>query len=99
MFGRIITTAAALILLVSCQVDGADDASKRKKYLDEIRTAIPHSTAWETWLEKSGELPPDFDTLPSCPGLPDPLLRTVDGKEIRVTKPAGWPARDRKSVV
>jgi hypothetical protein len=29
---------------------------------------------WEEWLRRTGELPPDFDSLPSIPGLPDPLI-------------------------
>ena len=26
------------------------------------------------WLERTGELPPDFDRMPSLPFLPDPLV-------------------------
>ncbi len=96
MIGRTLSAAAALILIFSIPASGADDTAKRKAYLDGIRTAIPHSGAWERWLNESGELPPDFDALPSRPELPDPLLRTVGGKEIRVTKPSEWPARRKE---
>ncbi|MFB3830086.1 MAG: alpha/beta fold hydrolase [Bryobacteraceae bacterium] len=34
-------------------------------------TAVDKS--WEDWQKRTGELPPDFDAMPSIPGLPDPL--------------------------
>ena len=33
-----------------------------------------HDKTWEDWLRRTGEQPPDFDRLPSIPGLPDPLM-------------------------
>lgn len=30
--------------------------------------------SWEDWVKRTGELPPDFDALPSIADLPDPLL-------------------------
>ncbi len=96
MITRTILAAAALTLLVAGPAFGADDTAKRRAFLDEMKTALPRSGAWELWLKDTGELPPDFDTLPSCPDLPDPLVRTAGGKEIRVTKAAEWPARRRE---
>jgi len=46
MIGRTLSAAAALILIFSIPASGADDTAKRKAYLDGIRTAIPHSGAW-----------------------------------------------------
>ncbi|HUW58651.1 MAG TPA: hypothetical protein VMZ92_18590 [Planctomycetota bacterium] len=63
----------------------ADKESKRKGCLDQLLRVLPKSGPWEAWLEETGELPPDFDALPSCARLPDPL----EG----VTSAAGWPAR------
>ena len=28
---------------------------------------------WEDWVRRTGELPPDFASMPSIPELPDPL--------------------------
>jgi len=40
---------------------------------------------WKEWLEKSGELPPDFDSMPSNAELPDPLVIEENGREIPIT--------------
>ncbi len=32
-----------------------------------------YDKSWENWLKRTGELPPDFDALPSTPFLVDPL--------------------------
>jgi cephalosporin-C deacetylase-like acetyl esterase len=50
---------------------------------------------WETWLQKSGELPPNFDDLPSIATLPD-VLSFQDG--TRVTTPKEW-GRRRKEIL
>ncbi len=34
----------------------------------------PEDFTWRDWLKRTGELPPDFDELPSLPFLPDPLI-------------------------
>ncbi len=51
----------------------AADTNRQRATLDELLRVLPKSAAWEQWLEKSGELPPDFSALPSQPFLPDPL--------------------------
>jgi len=59
-------------------------------YLEQLRRILPASAPWEAWLRKTGELPPDFDRLPSCPDLPDPLM----GEGNRPIKNArDWQAR------
>jgi pimeloyl-ACP methyl ester carboxylesterase len=57
----------------------------RRQYLDELLHLLPKSDLWEQWLNKTGELPPDFSQLPSIPGLPDPL-RMPNGKEVQSLK-------------
>src|SRR5690606_7415036 len=42
------------------------------------------------WLERTGELPPDFSLMPSIPHLPDPLVLDEGGQNIQVTTPAQW---------
>jgi dienelactone hydrolase len=52
---------------------------------------------WEDWLKRTGELPPDFDAMPSIPELPDPLLLREDGSTVPVTTAALW-TRQRRAL-
>jgi hypothetical protein len=61
----------------------------RKESLAEILRLLPKNEPWEKWLAATGTLPPDFDSLPSTPFLPDPL-RFHNGKEV---KRDDWPRR------
>ncbi|MBL8217552.1 MAG: alpha/beta fold hydrolase [Bryobacterales bacterium] len=68
--------------------------ARRKAYLDQLLRVLKPSRipadgrlnnkdkTWEDWLRRTGELPPDFDSLPSIAGLPDPLL-TPAGTAVR----------------
>jgi dienelactone hydrolase len=59
--------------------------AKRRATLEELLKILPRHRAelngrmnlydksWEDWLKRTGELPPDFDALPSRPFLVDPL--------------------------
>ena len=47
-----------------------------------------YDRTWEDWLRRTGELPPDFDAMPSIPDLPDPLVLREDGRTVPVTTPA-----------
>jgi len=49
--------------------------------------------SWQGWLETTGELPPDFDTMPAHAQLPDPLVREENGKEVRITTTKQWNAK------
>src|SRR5690606_8638590 len=76
-------------------------AERQQQYLEEVlqlnikqrfrantrRVSLQDST-WEDWLTRTGELPPDFQTMPSVPMLPDPLFSREDGKAI--TTKAEW---------
>ncbi len=48
----------------------------------------PHDTTWEEWAARTGELPPDFEAMPSNPWLPDPLK--MRGTGVPVTTPEQW---------
>ncbi|MBK8504077.1 MAG: alpha/beta fold hydrolase [Saprospiraceae bacterium] len=50
----------------------------------------PEDFLWRDWLTRSGELPPDFDELPSFPFLPDPLIIDQGGTNIPVETMAQW---------
>lgn len=83
----------ALFLLATLSLLAANPAATLAELLSLLRPTNPppdgrlnpHDRTWEQWLKRTGELPPDFDKLPSIPGLPDPLQG--------VTSPSQWPAR------
>src|SRR5687767_4110334 len=45
---------------------------------------------WEDWVRRTGELPPDFDALPSIAELPDPLLALESGRAVPITTVDEW---------
>ena len=77
--------SARVFLLVLFTAAPACAQSKQRATLDQLLSLLRHSSApadgrlnahdktWEDWVRRTGELPPDFDSLPSIPGLPDPL--------------------------
>jgi dienelactone hydrolase len=79
---RLFLLGLILVLEVSAQAD-----ARRKQSLEELRgilapTVLDLSTGrisardktWEEWVSRTGELPPDFESMPSIAGLPDPLV-------------------------
>jgi dienelactone hydrolase len=50
---------------------------------------------WEDWVRRTGELPPDFEAMPSIPELPDPLLLRDNGRAMPVTTPEMWARQKR----
>lgn len=69
---------------------GAQDARTRE--LEYLKKELPPLPYFDAWLAKTGELPPDFSTLPAS-AYPLPLLQvTRDGRSHPVTR-AEWPAR------
>lgn len=78
-----------------------DNLQKRRDYLQEIIKLQEHPNSvdsfvsyhdrtWMDWVRRTGELPPDFDALPSIPFLPDPLIMDEGGKNIPIRTPAQW---------
>jgi len=63
---------------------------QRREYLDKLLKILPPAPQFQQWLEKTGELPPDFDALPRMNGLPDPL-KFLDGRPVK--NAADWKAR------
>lgn len=92
--------AFALLLLPCCLIQADDATERRRQTLAELRRVLPptrppqtgritpHDKTWEDWLARTGELPPDFASLPRLAALPDPLRG--------VTTPAQWQARRRE---
>lgn len=74
-------------------------AADRKQELEDLLKILPPSStritgrisardkSWEDWVRRTGELPPDFDSMPSVPGLP----------EARFTTREAWP-RERQRI-
>lgn len=76
---------------------------RRRRYLDELRQIVPRTTTneltgrmnagdkdWEAWLERTGELPPDFESMSSNNFLPDPLVRMEGARGIPITTVEQW---------
>src|SRR5580704_2827047 len=63
---------------------------ERRQYLAKLQTIIPNVPSFQQWLDKTGELPPDFDALPRVNGLPDPLT-FLDGRTVKTA--VDWRAR------
>jgi dienelactone hydrolase len=71
----------------------ADEVSERRTgYLEELLRWTPESKAFSEWLAESGELPPDFESMPSSPGLPDLLMTGIGPEAAPITTPAEWEA-------
>jgi pimeloyl-ACP methyl ester carboxylesterase len=83
---------ALLLLMVLTQIPPASAMSEpeRREYLAKLLKILPPSPQFQQWLDKTGELPPDFDALPRMNGLPDPL-KFLDGRPVRSA--AEWKAR------
>ena len=63
---------------------------ERRQYLEKMLQTLPDVPLFRQWLEKTGEIPPDFDAFPKINGLPDPL-KFLDGRPVRTA--AEWKAR------
>lgn len=77
------------------------DSLRRKALLETILQLLPPDRTsngrvsfldetFQDWLKRTGELPPDFDRLPSIPNLPDPLILDEGGKNVPVTSLSQW---------
>jgi dienelactone hydrolase len=81
----LVTSASAQVAATSADSDSAIE--RRKQSLEVLLKILPATTSfeltgrinaidksWEEWVKRTGELPPDFDSMPSIAALPDPLL-------------------------
>ncbi len=81
---------AVATLLASAQTALPMTLEERRNYRDNLVQILPDVPAFDDWLKKTDELPPDFDLLPGHNGLPDPLT-FFDGRAV--TTPREWDAR------
>jgi dienelactone hydrolase len=89
--------------------DAQSATTSRRQTLDELLRMLQpsrtpatgrineHDRTWEDWLKRTGELPPDFNAMPSIPDLPDPLVLHEDGRSVPVTTPELW-TRQRRAL-
>jgi dienelactone hydrolase len=75
----LVLSAAALL------APGQDSVARQRQALAELKSLLPPSNpkatarmnavdrTWNEWVDRTGELPPDFESMPSEPFLPDPL--------------------------
>jgi cephalosporin-C deacetylase-like acetyl esterase len=76
---------ALLALLALAPPSPAMTPEQRRAYLDKLLQTLPAVPSFNTWLQRTGELPPDFDALPRINGLPDPL-QFVNGRKVKTTE-------------
>lgn len=96
--------ACLMICSMSGPLNAQSDKTKRQKYLDDILKIINtkfnkkaynsaitvKDSSWLDWQHRTGELPPDFDQMPSNPFLPEPLVLNKGGKDIPIVTKEQW---------
>src|SRR5262245_47014851 len=94
--------ATCLLLLATATLQSQSGTDPRRQLRDELLRILqpsrPPATGrmnaydrtWEDWIRRTDELPPDFNTMPAVPDLPDPLVLQENGRTTRVTSPALW---------
>ena len=101
--------STAVLLSVACVVQAGlagDDTAVRQQYLKQLRLVLPPEmpgrgrvspldATWAGWLKRTGELPPNFDKMPSIPFLPDPLVLDEGGQNIPVKTTEQWRQKRR----
>jgi len=77
------------------------DSAKRRHELEKLLTQLPPDLAkngpvsfydktFTDWLNRTGELPPDFEAMPSIPFLPDPLIQEINGTYSPIKTAEDW---------
>ena len=92
-----------LIIATAFSIEAQTQSEKRRQYLADIlrintpqvfkgntRRVTARDSTWRDWLQRTGELPPDFSSMRSIPFLPDPLVLEKNGKEYPVKTKKDW---------
>jgi len=88
----------------SSQNSSQDDKKKQKESLELVLKVLRPDNlrsgrvsfldeTFKDWLNRTGELPPDFDKMPSLPFLPDPFITDEGGENIPVETVSQWQTR------
>ncbi|MGA2442661.1 MAG: hypothetical protein ABSH08_17035, partial [Tepidisphaeraceae bacterium] len=88
MKGLILVAVATL--LASTEAALPMTPLQRRQCRDNLIQILPDVPAFDDWVKKTDELPPDFDVLPRHNGLPDPFT-FFDGHAV--TTPRDWDGR------
>ena len=94
----------SLLICLNISLFAQADLNKRKAYLEALKPLLkaakgqwagtyaitPHETDWEEWQKRTGELPPDFDALPSHHQLQDPLIALDQEGNIPIRSMKQW---------
>ncbi len=90
-----------IITQISLAVPPDSSRQKRQALLSQLLKILPLDPAnrhevtpldstWRAWLKRTGELPPDFDKMPSLPFLPDPFIEDEGGQNLPITSKRQW---------
>ena len=91
---RTLLTIALASLALAGVTRGQKPRTRRwpSRELAELKSILPPAKEFDVWLDKTGELPPDYGALPASPWPQDIFTTNAGGKPHRVTREE-WPAR------
>ena len=92
---RRLLVCLALALMALSRPAWSMTEAERRQYLEKLLQTLPDVPSFNQWLQKTGELPPDFDSFPKINGLPD-QLKLLDGRPVRTA--AEWRMRSRSVI-
>jgi dienelactone hydrolase len=100
----------ALAQAAGVENESAAVLERRRRYLETLQKILPRTASqlltgrmnggdknWEAWLARTGELPPDFASMPSNNYLPEPLVRVEGTTRTPITTLEQW-ARERQRL-
>ncbi len=105
MKNRILSTLLLTITILTGgqRSYGQEGLQTRQKYLTDLKKIIIdqrfqkntrrvtlQDSTWVEWLNRTGELPPDFSKMRSTPFLPDPLIFDENGKDSPIKTREQW---------
>src|SRR5262245_9316715 len=79
---KLLPTLGVLLVLAALAHPLRATQLEKTSYLEWMVTSLPRAPQFEQWQQRTGELPPDFETFPRNNLLPDPLT-FVDGRAVR----------------
>ena len=85
---------AFLIAVTAHTLAGAPSATA----LEDLRTMTPRSATFESYLLRTGDLPPDFGKLPSQARVPNVLCAAPAGPERDISTAEAWPAERERTM-
>src|SRR5690554_902653 len=98
---QIIFSLIVLLHYYEAEAQQQDPKQRQALYLEQItqlqrnvRDNAPpvnfQDGSWTAWQRRTGEMPPDFEALPSIPFLPNPLLLDQGTNNIPITTLDQW---------